>query len=132
MVVKILQDEVTYKKTYEYCDKKVFKDLEKLVAKFSNCLLKEEQDFLTKSSFSTSNFYGLPKVHKSKIIQEPIQVQNSEYIKIYEPSDLPLRPLVAGPNCPTRRLSNLVDILLKLFLFHIKSYIKHNLDFLAK
>ena len=68
MVVKILQDEVTYKKTYEYCDKKVFKDLEKLVAKFSNCLLKEEQDFLTKSSFSTSNFYGLPKVHKSKII----------------------------------------------------------------
>ena len=29
MVVKILQDEVTYKKTNEYCDKKVFKDLEK-------------------------------------------------------------------------------------------------------
>ena len=28
MVVKILQDEVTYKKTNEYCDKKVFKDLE--------------------------------------------------------------------------------------------------------
>ena len=63
--------------------KKVFKDLEKLIAKFSNCLLKEEQNFLT-------NFYGLPKVHKSKIIQEAIQVQNSEYIKINEPSDLTL------------------------------------------
>ena len=85
MAVKILQDEVTYKKTNENCDKKVFKDLEKLVA---NCLLKEEQDFLTKFSFSTSNFYALTKVHKSKIIQEAIQVQNSEYITIYEHSDL--------------------------------------------
>ena len=41
-------------------------------------------------------------VHKSKIIQEAIQVQNSEYIKLYEPSDLTLRPIVAGPNFPTR------------------------------
>ena len=81
IVVKILHDEETYKKTNENCDKKVFKDLEKLVAKLSNCLLKEEQDFLTKFSFSTSNFYGLPKIHKSKIIQEAIQVQNSEYVK---------------------------------------------------
>ena len=120
------------KKTNENCNKKVFKPLEKLVAKFGNCLVKREQDFLTKFSFLTSNLYGLPKVHKSKIIQEAIQVQNSEYIKIYEPSDLTLRPIVAGPNCPTRRLSNLVDILLKPFLIHIKSYIKDNLDFLAK
>ena len=84
MVVKIFQDEETHQKTNANCDKKVFKDLEKLVAKFSNCLYKEEQDFLTKFSFSTSNFYGLPKVHKSKIIQEAMQVQNSEDIKILE------------------------------------------------
>ena len=49
---------------------------------------KEEQDFLTKFSFSTSNIYGLPKAHKSKIIQDAMQVQNSEHIKIYEHSDL--------------------------------------------
>ena len=61
-----------------------------------------------------------------------MQVQNSECINIYEPSDLTLRPTVAGPNCPARRLSNLVDILLKPFLIQIKSYIKDNLDFLAK
>ena len=79
-----------HKKTNENSDKKNFKDLEKLVAKFSNCLLKEEQDFLTTFSFSTRNFYVLPKVHKSKIIQETIQVQNGEYINIYEPSDLTL------------------------------------------
>ena len=67
IVVKILQDEETYEKTTENCDKKVFKYL-KPVAKFSNCLLKEDQDFLTQFSFSTNNFYGLPKVHKYKII----------------------------------------------------------------
>ena len=63
MFVKVLQDKVTYKKTNEH-----------FVDKFSNYLLKEKQDFLTKFSFSTSNIYGLPKVHKSKIIQEVIQV----------------------------------------------------------
>ena len=57
IVVKILQDEETYKKTNQNCDKKVFKDLEKLVSKFSNCLLKKEQDLLIKFSFSTSNLW---------------------------------------------------------------------------
>ena len=61
-----------------------------------------------------------------------MQVQNNEYIKINEPSDLTLRPIVASPNCPTRRLSILVDILLKPLLIYIKGYIKDNLDFFAK
>ena len=39
------------KKTNENCDKKVFKDLKKLAAKLSNCLLKEKQCFPTKFSF---------------------------------------------------------------------------------
>ena len=108
------------------------KDLENFADKFSSCSLKEEQDFLNNSSFLTSNFYGLPKFPKSKIIQETMQVQNSEYIKIYEPSDLTLRSIVAAPNCPTYRLSNLVDILSKLFLFHIKSCMKDNFNFLVK
>ena len=45
---------------------------------------------------------------------------------------LTLRSIVAGPNCPTRYLSNLVDILLKPFLIHINSFIKDSLDFLTK
>ena len=47
-----------------------------------------------------------------------------------QPLHVTLRPIAAGPNCPTRRLSNLVDILLKSFLIHIKSYIKKTLIFL--
>ena len=80
----------------------------------------------------TSNFYGLPKVHKSKQINEAIHQQNNEYVEIYEPDDLTVRPIVDGPNCPTRPLSQLIDIILKPFLIQMKSYVKDNLDFLRK
>ena len=54
------------------------------------------------------------------------------YVHITEPSDLKLRPIVAGPICPTRPLSNLIGILLKPFLLHVTSYVKDNLHFLSK
>ena len=57
---------------------------------------------------------------------------NKEYVHIIEPSDLKLRPIVAGPICPTRPLSNLIDIPLKPFFLYVKSYVKDNLDFLSK
>ena len=59
-----------------------------------------------------------------KLFRKSYKFKTVNVFKIHEPSDLTLRPIVAGPNCPTRRLSNLVDILLKPFLIHIKSYIK--------
>ena len=68
MVVKILHDKVTCKKTNDSRDKNVFKDLVIVVNKFSNCLLKEEQNFLAKFSFLTNNFFG-----SMKFFQETIQ-----------------------------------------------------------
>ena len=44
-------------------------------------------------SFSTSSFYRLPKVYKSK-----------------QPDDLTVRSIVGGPNCHTRPLSQLIDL----------------------
>ena len=43
-----------------------------------------------------------------------------------------MRPIVDGPNCPTRPLSQLIDVILKPFLIQIKSSVKDNLDFLRK
>ena len=40
-------------------------------------------------SYNTSTFYGFPKIHKSKLIQNPIKEQQ-EYIHIFEPSYLKL------------------------------------------
>ena len=73
-----------------------------------------KKEYLTSVSYKTSNFYGLPKIQK-------------EYVHVIEPSDLKLRPIVAGPTCPTRSLSNLIDVPLKPFLLHVISYVKNNL-----
>jgi len=84
------------------------------------------QDFEAK----TSQLYGLPKIHKSKLIIKAIEQQNQEYIEIANPNDLKFRPIVAGPSCPTHRLSNLIDILLKPYITEVKSYVRDDLDFL--
>ena len=42
------------------------------------------------------------------------------YIHVIEPSNLKLRPIVAGPICPTRPLTNLIDILLKHFFLCVE------------
>ena len=47
-------------------------------------------------SYYASNFYGLPKIHKSKLIQNAIKEQQKEYVHIIETSDLKLRPIVAS------------------------------------
>ena len=106
------------------------KKIGELANKYESLLTKAEKLYLTKISFSRSNFFGLPKAHKSKEIDEAIQQQNKEYVEIHEPDDLNMRTIVGGPNCPTRPFTQLIDIILKPFLIHIKSY--NNLDFLRK
>ena len=88
-----------------------------------------EKDCLTNFSTKTSNFYGLPKIHKSKLISEAMEEQNSECVSIFEPDDLKLPPIVSGAICPTRPLSYLIDKILKPFIIHVKSFIKDNIDF---
>ena len=104
----------------------------KIIEKYKDNLTKTEKEYLISFSYNTSHFYGLPKIHKSKLIQNALKEQQKEYVHIIEPSDLKLRSIVAGPICLTRPLSNLIDILLKLFLLHVKSYVKVNLEFLSK
>ena len=47
-----------------------------------------------------------------------------------DPDDLRFRPIVAGTNCETSRLSSLLDILLKPFVKYVNSNITNNIDFL--
>ena len=112
-------------------DTKVMKGIAKIIEIYKDNLIKKEKEYIS-VSYNTSNFCGLPKIHKSKSVQNAIKEQQKEYVHITEPSDLKLRPPVASPICPTRPLSNLIDILLKPFLLHVKRYVKDNLDFLSK
>ena len=64
------------------------------------------------------------------IIKCAMNTQGSEIME----TGLKLGPIVHGPKGPTRKilLSQLVDILLKPFSKHIKSFICDSLDFLIK
>ena len=66
-------------------DKKVFKDLKKHVKKYESILTKKETDYQINFKFSSSQFYYLPNVHKSEIIKNVINTENSEYIQFTVP-----------------------------------------------
>ena len=66
------------------------------------------------------------------VIEFAINTQNCGVIEVFEPNDLKLRTIVSGPKCPTRKLSQLIDILLKRFCKRIKSRICDSFGFLNK
>ena len=127
MVYSQLDDGITYKRLSMSSDKTIIEKLSKLVNKYERELTKKEIDYLSNFIYKTSNFYGLPTVHKSDVIAKAIEEQNSAYIIVHEPEDLTLRPVVAGPNCPTNRLSTFIDTIIKPLVLHIKSYIRDSI-----
>ena len=79
-----------------------------------------------------SNLYGLPKIHQSNEIKTRVNELRTSYIECDAPENLKFRPIVAGPTCPTHRLSQLIDHLLKPYVDIVPSYIKDDFDFLRK
>ena len=78
----------TYEKSEPESNQKVYKNLVKLCSKHENCLTKAERKLILRKDWSESNFYILPKIHKSKEILEKIQRDSSEYIVMPMPQDL--------------------------------------------
>ncbi len=74
----------------------------------------------------------MPKIHKSKEIKAEVEKVDSTYIHLEQPSDLTFRPIVGGPECPTQRLSNFLDIILKPMCQKVKSNVRDTMDFLKK
>ena len=54
-----------------------------LIKKYKNSFLKQEVEYLTNFQHESSNFCGLPKIHKSKIISKAIGEQGSEPISCF-------------------------------------------------
>ena len=127
---ELVNDENTYQELNGNIDKKINKKITNLTEKYHEQLTQKEIDYLTKLKYKTSQLYGLPNVHKSNIIKREIENNPSEYIEIHQPGDLKMRPIVAGPSCITSRFSEFLDILLKPYLKHVKSYVRDSVDFL--
>lgn len=131
-ITEMLKDESTYRKLAATEQTNILRDLKKLINRHNDCLKEQEVDFILNFESKESNLYGLPKIHKSKIIKTAIKEQNSDYIIVKNPSDLKFRPIVAGPVSPTSRLSNVIDLILKQIPPQTNSYIRDDIDFLSK
>ena len=83
-------------------------------------LTNTEIDYVTKS-VSLAKVVSkdlVPKLLKSKTIQGEVK-QKSDYILAGHPDGLKFRPIAAGCNCPTNRLSNFMDKILNPLIHHI-------------
>ena len=121
-----------YKKHRNSIDHTIMNRIMTFSDKYKAHLTKKEKLYITKFQYKTANFVAYPKIHKSKIITEEIEKSTSTYLFIDRALDITWRYVIAGPSCPTSRLSELLDILLKPYLQKIPSYIKDYSDFLSK
>ena len=76
-----------------------------------------------------SNFYMLPKLHKSKRINEIIQKQQCEYINIEEIIIVEAHPIVACPIYHTSGISEILYIIMQPSLAMISHIAKDFFDF---
>ena len=104
---------------YEECSENLTSKHHQMVQELVTELLEKEfisdqtYKFLSTGGKRTSVFYLLPKIHKN--LENP-----------------PGRPIVSSIDCPTERISMMLDIILLPLLLITRSYIKDTPDFLRK
>ena len=114
-------------------DKKVYKNLKQLCEKYQQCMTKSEKKTVLNEDWCTSRFYVLPKINKSKaVLQKVKSTAEEECIQMPMPDDLTSRPIVSGPKSVTKGLSQLLEKILTPLVFHLKTFIKNERDFLSK
>ncbi|XP_065662664.1 uncharacterized protein LOC136085297 [Hydra vulgaris] len=121
----------TYEKKIFDSDKRVFKNLSKMIAKHK-CLTQNEIDCITNFEWKSSTFYVIPKIHKCNEIIKKVQESSSPFIEMKPPKDLKARPIIAGIDSPTSHLSQFLHIILSPIVKKQKTYIKDDWDFLRK
>ena len=88
--------------------------------------------YVLNSNWKSSNFYVLPKIHKSRKIIEEINENHSICLNMQPPEDLKGRPTVGGPNSPTQGISVLLEKILTPIASCLKTYVKDDWDFIRK
>ena len=130
MVMKHLDSKAYESVADKNIDKKVMQKIEEYTEKYSDLLEPEEIKYISDFNYSTSNFYVLPKVHKSKDITGIVEENPVDYLKIKDIPEISSRPIVAGPSSPIHRLSTFLDIILRPLTDVVKSYVRDDIDFL--
>ena len=132
MVIKDHLKTDTYEITNKYADNKVIKQLEELTSKHSKCLHESEIRYINNREWKSSNIYVSPKIHKCKEIIDIASKSANEYIHVSCPPNLKGRPIIAGPESPTQRLSELIEKILTPLVPTLQSYVKDDWDFIRR
>ena len=129
-IQKLLSDTKTYQPV-DNMDLTILVDkVDKFVKSWSSVLTKEEKAALTKQQSSIASFYGLPKIHKSKILADAALTSNSLIVNAKEPPDVKFRPIVSCRLCPTSKLCEALNNILQPLVKKVKFRLKDTWDFL--
>ena len=97
---------------------------------YQKMLTKQEYNYLVSSKYELSNIYMLPKLHKSRRIDEIITFRQEEYIHITdEEIILEGRPICSGPSYYTRGISLMIHQILFPCIGLIDHIAKDTFDF---
>ena len=108
----------------------LFKTVNKFAEKYKGILTNNEYEFLTKRCHKISNFYMLPKLHKSNKINKIIEIKCTEYIQIDEDILIEGRPIVAGPVFYTSGISKILHCIMEPALSLIPHIVKDPFNFM--
>ena len=86
---------------YKQIENKTTTNTIKNVIDLAKGMTRHEHIYLVDSESKSSMFYGLPRIHKSQMINNKCSQIEGEYLKHLDPQDLTVRPIVAGPACET-------------------------------
>ena len=100
--------------------------------KYKQLLTDLNSKTLTQKTYKISNFYMLPKLHKSKELNDIILAKNSEYINVDKILTIEGRPIVAGPCYHTSAVSQILHVIMEPTLSFIKHILKDSFDFIDR
>ena len=98
--------------------------------KYRNLLRENEYKTLTQKTYKISNFHMLPKLHKSKELNNIILAKNSKYINVDKILTVEGRPIVAGHCYHTSVVSQILHVIMEPSLSFIKHILKDSFDFI--
>ena len=111
----------------------VYERIRTFTEKHKEMLTQKEYDYLVNENYKISNFYMLPKLHKSAEINTIIQEEQTEYIRVDKNvNDIEGRPINSGPCYHTRGLSLIIHAILLPCLHLITRILKDTFDFQNK
>ena len=96
--------------------------------KNKNLLTENEYKTLTQKNTKISNFYMLPKLQKSRELNN--MAENSEYINVNKMLTIEGTPIVAGPFYHTSVVSQMLHVIMEPTLSFIKNILKDSFDFI--